>query len=108
MLTNLSSLWLPIVVSGMALFLASWAAWTLLPHHKSEWKGLPDEEGVMRRCESLRCRPASMHSRTPASPRIGGAKNSKAAWSPVRLARLPFGRASPRWASTWPVLSSSF
>ena len=47
MLTNLSSLWLPIVVSGMALFLSSWAAWTLLPHHKSEWKGLPDEEGVM-------------------------------------------------------------
>src|SRR5262245_11535050 len=47
MATALSSLWLPIIVSGVALFFASWAAWMLLPHHKGEWKGLPDEEGVM-------------------------------------------------------------
>jgi hypothetical protein len=47
MLTSLSSLWLPIIVSGVALLFASWAAWMLLPHHKDEWKGLPDEEGVM-------------------------------------------------------------
>ncbi len=45
--TPLISLWIPIVLSGMALFLASWAAWELLPHHKGEWQGLPDEEGVM-------------------------------------------------------------
>jgi hypothetical protein len=47
MLTSLLSLWLPIILSGVALFFASWAAWMLLPHHKGEWKGLPDEEGVM-------------------------------------------------------------
>ena len=47
MATALSSLWLPIILSGVALFFASWAAWMLLPHHKGEWKGLPDEEGVM-------------------------------------------------------------
>ncbi len=47
MQTALSSLWLPIILSGVALFFASWAAWMLLPHHKGEWKGLPDEEGVM-------------------------------------------------------------
>src|SRR5436853_2429438 len=47
MLTSLSSLWLPIILSGVALFFASFAAWTQLPHHKGEWKGLPDEEGVM-------------------------------------------------------------
>jgi hypothetical protein len=47
MLTSLSSLWLSIILSGIALFFASWAAWMLLPHHKGEWKGLPDEEGVM-------------------------------------------------------------
>jgi hypothetical protein len=45
--TALSSLWLPIILSGVALFFASWAAWMLLPHHKSEWKALPDEESVM-------------------------------------------------------------
>jgi hypothetical protein len=41
------SLWLPILVSGVALFFASWAAWMVLPHHKGEWKGLPNEQAVM-------------------------------------------------------------
>jgi hypothetical protein len=45
--TSVWSLWLPILVSGVALFFASWAAWMLLPHHKPEWKGLPDEDAVM-------------------------------------------------------------
>jgi hypothetical protein len=49
--TSVWSLWLPIVVSGVALFFASWAAWMLLPHHKSEWQGLPNEDAVL---DSLR------------------------------------------------------
>ncbi len=49
--TSVWSLWLPIIVSGVALFFASWAAWMLLPHHKPEWTGLPDENTVM---ETLR------------------------------------------------------
>ena len=45
--TSVWSLWLPILVSGVALFFASWAAWMLLPHHKPEWRGLPNEGPVM-------------------------------------------------------------
>jgi hypothetical protein len=45
--TALSSLWLPIILSGAALFLASWAAWMLLPHHKPEWRGLPNEDAFL-------------------------------------------------------------
>jgi hypothetical protein len=30
------------------LFFASWAAWMLLPHHKPEWQGLPNEEGFLQ------------------------------------------------------------
>jgi hypothetical protein len=41
-------LWLPIVVSGVVLFFASAAAWLLLPHHKPEWVGLPNEVAVMK------------------------------------------------------------
>jgi hypothetical protein len=41
--TPLSSLWLPIVVSGIALFIASFIAWMVLPHHRKEWKTLPNE-----------------------------------------------------------------
>jgi hypothetical protein len=48
MLTSLASLWLPILVSGIALFFASFAAWMLLPHHKKDWIGLPNEEAVMQ------------------------------------------------------------
>jgi hypothetical protein len=48
MLTSLASLWLPILVSGVALFFASFAAWMILPHHKKDWIGLPNEDAVMQ------------------------------------------------------------
>jgi len=41
-------LWLPILISGVALFFASFAAWTILPHHKGEWTGLPNEDAVTK------------------------------------------------------------
>jgi hypothetical protein len=41
-------LWLPIIVSGVALFFASAAAWMLLPHHRPEWIGLPNEDAVSK------------------------------------------------------------
>lgn len=52
MLTGLSLLWLPILLSGVALFFASWAAWMLLPHHKTDWVGLPNEDTVMQQLKS--------------------------------------------------------
>jgi hypothetical protein len=52
MLTSLLSLWLPILLSGIALFFASFAAWMILPHHKKEWIGLPNEDAVMRELSS--------------------------------------------------------
>jgi hypothetical protein len=48
MLTSLASLWLPILVSGIALFFASFCAWMVLPHHKKDWIGLPNEDAVMQ------------------------------------------------------------
>lgn len=33
-------LWLPILLSGVATHVASTVAWTVLPHHKPEFKGL--------------------------------------------------------------------
>ena len=39
----LSTLWLPIVLSGVALFFASFLAWMVLPHHKGDFIKLPDE-----------------------------------------------------------------
>ena len=39
-------LWLPIVVSAVAVFFASFLAWMVIGHHKSDWKGLGDEEAA--------------------------------------------------------------
>jgi hypothetical protein len=44
----LSSLWLPILLSSVFVWIASALAWTLLPHHKSDFHGLPDEEALRR------------------------------------------------------------
>ncbi len=47
-MVELSQLWLPILLSGVAVFFISFCMWMVLPHHKSDWKGLPDEDGMMK------------------------------------------------------------
>lgn len=42
----IASLWLPILLSAAIVFIASAAVWMLLPHHRGEWKGLPNEEAA--------------------------------------------------------------
>lgn len=39
--------WLPIVSASVAVFLASWLVWMVLPHHKSDYRGLTNEDEVM-------------------------------------------------------------
>lgn len=43
----LAALWLPILLSTVLVFFAAFVMWTVLPHHRSDWSPLPDEEGVM-------------------------------------------------------------
>ena len=43
----LLDLWLPILLSGVAVFIVSAIVWMALPHHKNEWKGLANEDAVM-------------------------------------------------------------
>ena len=42
-----TALWLPILVSGIFVWIASFIIWMLSPMHKGEWKELPDEKGFM-------------------------------------------------------------
>ncbi len=44
----LLSLWLPIVLSGVALFFASFLSWMVLQLHKQDWLKLPDEDAFIR------------------------------------------------------------
>ncbi|MDJ0522862.1 MAG: hypothetical protein QNJ90_12410 [Planctomycetota bacterium] len=44
---SLADLWLPILLSGVAVFFLSFIMWMVLPHHRSDWSKLPDEDGTM-------------------------------------------------------------
>lgn len=41
---SLANLWLPIILSGVALFFASFLSWMILQLHKQDWRKLPNEE----------------------------------------------------------------
>jgi hypothetical protein len=55
----LTELWLPIVVSGVVLFVASSIAWTVLPHHQSDFGKAPDEDRLMEALRGMNCPPGS-------------------------------------------------
>ena len=46
-MVSLSALWLPILLSGVAVFIASFLMWMVMPHHKSDWKRLPKEDAAL-------------------------------------------------------------
>jgi hypothetical protein len=43
----LSELWMPALISAAIVWFASAIMHMVLPHHKGEWKGLPNEEAVL-------------------------------------------------------------
>ena len=44
----MTELWLPILLSGAFVWVVSALVWMVLPHHRSEFAGLPDEEAARR------------------------------------------------------------
>ena len=44
---SIADLWLPILASGAAVFILSFMMWMVLPHHRSDWGAVPDEDGTM-------------------------------------------------------------
>ena len=46
-MSELVSLWLPILVSAVAVFFASFLAWVVIGHHNPDWKELPEEGATM-------------------------------------------------------------
>jgi hypothetical protein len=49
----LASLWLPIVLSAVIVFLASWIVHMFLPFHRSDFAKLPQEDAVLDALRSL-------------------------------------------------------
>jgi len=46
-IVSIGSLWLPILVSAALVFVVSSLVWMVLPHHKKDYRGLPDEGAVL-------------------------------------------------------------
>jgi len=47
MIVSVLDLWLPIVLSAVVVFVGSFLAWVVLPHHKPDFKRLDDDEGLL-------------------------------------------------------------
>lgn len=42
----LSSLWLPVLLSGVAVFVVSSLIWAVIQYHNADWQALADEDGA--------------------------------------------------------------
>ncbi len=49
----LASLWLPVLLSAIVVFLASWMVHMLLPHHRVDYLKLPQEDAVLDALRAL-------------------------------------------------------
>ncbi len=45
-MVTLVSLWLAMLVSAIVVTIASFVVWAVLPHHRSDYRALPDEKAV--------------------------------------------------------------
>jgi hypothetical protein len=50
---SLAQLWLPILISGVVVFVLSFMMWMVFPHHRKDWSRLPDEDGFMDLVRSM-------------------------------------------------------
>lgn len=79
----LASLWLPILLSAVAVFVVSSLIWTVIQWHNSDWKKLPDEEGAR---QALKGTPAGQYT-------VPHAADSKARQDPEWLRKAKEGPA---------------
>jgi len=74
-MVTISSLWLPILISAVGVWLMSVLVWVVLPHHKLDYKALPDEAAAQKPLHHKTLNPGSktyrtlFHGMTSSSPR---------------------------------------
>src|SRR2546430_13988680 len=56
-MVGLSMLIVPIVLSAVIVFVVSALVWMVLPHHKTDWRALPNEEAVRSALNAQKARP---------------------------------------------------
>ena len=45
-MVSIGALWLPILLSGIAVWVVSALIWMVMPHHRSDYGKLPDEDAA--------------------------------------------------------------
>lgn len=52
-IVQIVSLWLPILLATILVFVASFLAWMVLPHHRTDWSKIRDEDAVRSALQDL-------------------------------------------------------
>lgn len=60
-MVTLVSLWLPILVSAVLVFFASYAIHMLLGYHRTDWRKVPNEDAAMDAVRPLNLAPGDYH-----------------------------------------------
>ena len=66
-MVSLSELWLPILLSAVVVFLASWLIHMILPHHRSDYGKVPKEDEVMAALRTFNIPPGDYWMPRPAN-----------------------------------------
>ncbi len=93
----LMDLWLPIVLSAGIVFVASFLAWMVLPHHKGDWKGLPNEDALNNTIRTTEIKPGQYM-----FPYCASSKDMKSEEFKKRWEAGPHGTLC-LWPGKWPM-----
>lgn len=52
-MVTITSLWLAILLSAVIVWVASFLVWMVMPYHKNDYRGLPDEGAVLGAMQNL-------------------------------------------------------
>ena len=85
-MVTLDALWLPILVSTVLVFVASSLVWMVLPHHRSDVKGLADEAAVMEALGHQALAPGLYNFPHAATHKDMGIRSSRTRWPKGRWA----------------------
>ena len=74
----LISLWLPILLCAIALFLASFLSWMVVQLHKNDWKKLSNEDAFMSVAANSATSQAAVRNAQPRAPNTTACGNARA------------------------------
>lgn len=77
---TLTNLWLPILLTGIALHFASTIAWMISPHHKKDWIKLDDEDEFVAQINRMNIAPGQYMFPCFADPEESKSEEFKKKW----------------------------